>query len=101
MRVSLGSYADLVLVDVRTFMELRDSVRRATKKGVRLKVERLPELIAALELAHAEVVTGGLLRPCSGLLSCRTSHNCQGGLGGVVRVLHPDRVIGALDDPSL
>lgn len=51
MRVSLGSYAGLVLVDVRTFMDLRDSVRRATKKGASLKMERLPELIAALELA--------------------------------------------------
>ena len=63
MRVSPGSYAGLMLVDVRTFMDLRDSVRRATKKGVSLKVERLPELIAALELAPAEAVTGGLLRP--------------------------------------
>ena len=63
MPASLGSYAGLKLVDVRTFMDLRDGVRRATKKGVSLKVERLPELIAALELAHAEAVTRGLLRP--------------------------------------
>ena len=62
VRVSLGSYAGLVPVDVRTFMDLRDGVRRATKKGISLKVQRLPELIAALQLAEAAAVERGLLK---------------------------------------
>ena len=61
VRVALGSYAGLVLVDMRTFMDLKDGVRHATKKGVSLKVERLPELIAGLQLAQAEAVARGLL----------------------------------------
>ena len=61
VRVSLGSYAGVELVDVRTFSDLRDGERRATKKGVSLKVERLPELITALQLAYAAAIERGLL----------------------------------------
>ena len=62
VRVSLSEYRGHALVDVRTFSEVGDAhERRATKKGVALKLERLPALIAALQAAEAEAQARGLL----------------------------------------
>ena len=60
VRVTLGTHAGFDLVDVRTLADLRDGVRQATKTGVSLKVTRLPELTAALQLAQAAAVERGL-----------------------------------------
>lgn len=53
VRISLDSFKGVDLVDIRTFANFQDGdgERRATKKGVSLKREKLPELIAALQAA--------------------------------------------------
>ena len=58
VRVSLDQFKGHDLVDIRTFADFDDvGERRATKKGVSLKRERLPDLIEALQQAMRE---GGL-----------------------------------------
>lgn len=62
VRVTLSSYAGHALIDVRTFADLGDAdERRATRKGVSLKLARLPALIAALVEAEKEARRRGLL----------------------------------------
>jgi hypothetical protein len=62
VRVALTSYAGHALVDVRTYADFGDAEeRRATKKGVALKLSRLPALIDALVAAEAEARSRGLL----------------------------------------
>jgi hypothetical protein len=63
VRVSLSEFKGSHLVDVRVFADF-DGTRgekKATKKGVALKVASLPELIKALEAARAEAERQGLL----------------------------------------
>ena len=53
VRVSLCESYGQTSVDVRTFTEVKDGdERQPTKKGVNLKVERLPELVDALVSAE-------------------------------------------------
>jgi hypothetical protein len=57
VRVSLTEYKGYALIDVRTYAEFAsagDGERKPTPKGVSLKVERLPELIAALQAAQSQ-----------------------------------------------
>ena len=63
VRVSLSEYQGFDLVGVRIWgnYDSPTSEKRPTKKGVALKVERLPELIAALQQAQAEAESAGLL----------------------------------------
>jgi hypothetical protein len=59
--ISFNEYRGSHLLDVRTFSAFAGKEKRATKKGISLKVERLPELIAALQTAEAEAARLGLL----------------------------------------
>lgn len=54
VRVSISEFRGHRLVDVRVFADFdgRGGEPRATKKGVALKVELLPDLIAALQSAQ-------------------------------------------------
>jgi hypothetical protein len=62
VRVSLSHCAGHALVDVRCFAEFGDAPeRRATRKGICLKISRLPDLINALVSAEAEARARGLL----------------------------------------
>ncbi len=55
VRVALSEYRGHELVSVRIWANYRsaDSEKRPTKKGVALRVDQLPELIAALNEAQA------------------------------------------------
>lgn len=60
--VSLAKFNDIDLVDIRVNATFGDSEEpRPTKKGVSLKVAKLPALIHALEDAQAEARRRGLL----------------------------------------
>jgi len=62
VHVSLSQYRGVNCIDVRIFADFTgDDEKRATKRGVSLKVERLPELIEALRNAEAEAGRRGLL----------------------------------------
>ena len=63
VRVCLSEFRGVELVDVRVFTDSDKSPeRRATPKGVSLKLERLPELIEALQDAAARAVKHGRLK---------------------------------------
>lgn len=59
IRVLLGEFKGKQLCHVRTFLRRVDGVEREdplpTKKGVTVKIEQLPELIAALETAYRSI----------------------------------------------
>ena len=61
VRVALRAFKGVLLVDVRSYFSSADSVSHPTQKGVALKIERLPELIRALQAAEAEAKRLGLL----------------------------------------
>ena len=63
VRVALSEYQGFDLVGIRIWgnYDSPTSEKRPTKKGVALRVERLPELIAALLQAQAEAEAAGLL----------------------------------------
>lgn len=61
VRVTFNEYKGSHLLDVRTFSAFAGEDKRATKKGISLKVEKIPELIAALQTAQAEATRLGLL----------------------------------------
>ena len=63
LRVALGEYRGHNLVNVRIWAsyDSADSEKRPTKKGFALRVEQLPELIAALKKAEAAARAAGLL----------------------------------------
>jgi hypothetical protein len=61
IRVTFSEYMGSHLLDVRTFSAFAGEEKRATKKGICLKVEKLPELITALQTAQAEASRLGLL----------------------------------------
>lgn len=58
IRVALDTYRDVRLVDLRVTVELSQvsGVQSPTKKGLSLRVEMLPELIAALQQAEAKAI---------------------------------------------
>jgi hypothetical protein len=63
VRVALDHYRGVDLVDIRVLASLHDPSggQVPTKKGVSLKIQRLPELVAALQAAEAEARERGLL----------------------------------------
>ena len=62
IRVALTSYHGVPLVDVRTFADFGSGdERKATKKGVSVKITALPELRRALEQAEDEARRIGLI----------------------------------------
>ena len=63
IRVQLTRYMDLDLLDLRIFTDVGadDGKRLPTKKGISIRVARLPDIIAALQLAEAEAIKRGLL----------------------------------------
>jgi hypothetical protein len=63
VRVALDHYRGVDLVDIRVLANVNDPSggQVPTKKGVSLKIERLPELLAALQAAEAEARERGLL----------------------------------------
>jgi hypothetical protein len=63
VRVALDEYRGINLVDIRVMVELNPETGLPvpTKKGVSLKIERLPDLLAALHDAEDEARKRGLL----------------------------------------
>ena len=66
MRVTTDQFQGRERLDLRTWAEYRpgdpDSAQ-PTKKGVNLPVSRLPELLAILKRAEAELIRSGHLKP--------------------------------------
>lgn len=64
VRVCLDVFHECDLIDVRTYADFTAGAvqcRGPTKKGVSLKIAKLPELIASLQLAKSEAQRRGLL----------------------------------------
>ena len=62
IRVEISEYRGHDFVSIRTWTEKSDSKERVpTKKGITLKPEQLPELIAALVETQDEAQAEGLL----------------------------------------
>jgi len=63
VRIAIDEFRGTQIVDVRVFANFNGDAeeRSPTKKGVSLKVERLPALIEALGQAKEEAVRRGLL----------------------------------------
>ena len=61
VRVSLSTFKGFDLVDARIWTDDDDGDRRPTRKGLSLRVERLPELLEALHQAEEEARKAGLL----------------------------------------
>ena len=61
--IALETFRGVDLIDIRVHADFSgaDPERRPTKKGVALKVEKLPQLIAALQNAEVEARRRGLL----------------------------------------
>jgi hypothetical protein len=65
IRVSLDEFRGVALLDVRIFADFTGADhdnKRPTKKGISLKIAKLPELLQALREAEAEAIRRGLLR---------------------------------------
>lgn len=63
LRVSLGEYRGHQLVSLRVWFEAQDGTMRPGNSGVALKVEALPELVAAIIEAERVALATGLLGP--------------------------------------
>jgi hypothetical protein len=63
VHIALSEYRDHDLVSVRIYANYAsaEEVKRPTRKGVTLKVEKLPDLIAALQEAEQRARAAGLL----------------------------------------
>lgn len=63
VRIAIDEFRGTQIVDVRVFASFNGDAeeRSPTKKGVSLKVERLPALIEALAQAKEEAIRRGLL----------------------------------------
>ena len=63
VHIELSEYRGYDLVSVRIYAnyDTDEAPKRPTKKGVTLKVENLPDLIAALQEAERQAVAAGLL----------------------------------------
>ena len=49
IHVGISSFRDHEYVDIRTYFKAEDGEWKATRKGITLPLDRLPELVAALE----------------------------------------------------
>jgi hypothetical protein len=60
---SANEFRGVQLIDIRVLVQLdeQSAIPVPTKKGVSLRVELLPELVAALQAAEAEARQRGLL----------------------------------------
>ena len=65
IRVALSKYQGHDLVGVRIWAnyDSANSEKRPTKKGVNLRVDKLPKLITALREAESQAIEAGLLAP--------------------------------------
>jgi len=61
VRVALSEFRGASLIDLRIFADLGDGDRHPTKKGLALRIDRLPQLIDALERARDEAARRGLI----------------------------------------
>ena len=63
VRIALDEYRGVNLVDIRIMVIANDpsGAEVPTKKGISLRVEQLPHLLAALHAAEAEVRRSGLI----------------------------------------
>lgn len=61
--VSLTSWKDRPLFDVRKYYTDKDGLFAPTSRGIKLALQRLPELLDALRKAHDRAVELGLLKP--------------------------------------
>jgi hypothetical protein len=61
VRVALDEFRGVQLIDIRVVVDGHSGVPVPTKKGVNLKIELLPELVAALQAAELEARRLGLL----------------------------------------
>jgi hypothetical protein len=62
VRVALDNFRDIDLLDIRVYAEFSaGGERKATKRGVSVRVDRLPALIDALLAAAEEARRRGLL----------------------------------------
>lgn len=61
--VALDEFRGTSLLDIRVWADFDgEGERRPTKKGIAVKVEKLPEIIAVLEKAREAAERHGLLR---------------------------------------
>ena len=63
VRVSLSTYENRNICDVRVYFTGKDGLPLPTKKGVCISVLRIPELLAALTKAQQQSVDLGLVEP--------------------------------------
>ena len=66
LRIARDTYQGHELVGIREWYEYRPGdpdTRRPSKSGVNVPVRRLPELTAALQVAEADAIRQGLLKP--------------------------------------
>lgn len=62
--ISLEQFRGHNLLDIRSYADFDNSgERRPTKKGITLRVSAIPELLEALNLAHAEAKSRGFIEP--------------------------------------
>jgi hypothetical protein len=61
IRVSLQTWEQHNICDVRQFFTARDGRVQATKRGVAIAVRKIPELLAAIIKAHRKAIELGLL----------------------------------------
>ena len=60
VRVALTTFHDVDLVDIRAFADFDNrGERRPTRKGLTIKIDRLPELIGLLQETQAEASRRG------------------------------------------
>ena len=63
VRVRLDAFKGLHLFDIRVFADFSgsDPEKRPTKKGLTMRIEKLPDLIELLQEAEAEAIRRGLI----------------------------------------
>jgi hypothetical protein len=60
--IALDEFKSIDLLDIRVFASFGDDeTRKPTKKGIAVKVEKIPALITALQDAEAEAKRRGLI----------------------------------------
>jgi hypothetical protein len=66
--IAVDHFRGVDLIDIRIHADFSgaDKERRPTKKGIALKIEKLPDLIAALNAAADEARRRGLLKDTGG-----------------------------------
>jgi hypothetical protein len=67
IRIALTEFSGRSLVDLRTYVAFGGvEEKRPTKKGVSVRIDKLSELLAALELVRDEAVRQGFLPETTG-----------------------------------